>query len=340
MNPEWHKPRPERLPPPSFAPPVMAAGLMCLLWGAVTSWVVSAIGLAIVAAAGTLWIRELTGTAEVSGRKEMEPAAPLPVTRAASTRSLSAAGVPVWYAAVLAAATFALVVLGAEVTSHQLSFGLVHRVLGALVGALTLGLLVWLRPFGWLLVGLAAVEAIAGGTVHAFLAHLFFAATVVIVLISSKGWKREPEVMDDLATPPLRSLCVAMVALAVLQVALGAAVRHRAMGPMLHIVMALIVALAILLVGVLVMNQCPTHRTLRPLAILMMTITGAQVFLGFAAFIVRMMAEESALPVVVSTVAHVATGALTLASTVIMMLQIRRHLRPAPARQSIEPVAP
>jgi heme A synthase len=140
--------------------------------------------------------------------------------------------------------------------------------------------------------------------------------------------------VDDMSTPPLRSCALVMVTLVVVQVALGAAVRHKAMGPTLHIVGALVVALAILLVGVLVMNQCPTHRSLRPCAIIMMTIAGTQVFLGFAAFIVRMMADEGTLPVVISTVAHVTTGALTLAATVVMTLQIRRHFRPAAAQAS------
>jgi hypothetical protein len=42
---------------PSFAPPLLALGLMLLLWGAVTSWLVSVLGLAIVAYAAVLWLR-------------------------------------------------------------------------------------------------------------------------------------------------------------------------------------------------------------------------------------------------------------------------------------------
>jgi hypothetical protein len=42
---------------PSFAPPILALGLMLLLWGAVTNWLVSVLGLAIVAYAAALWLR-------------------------------------------------------------------------------------------------------------------------------------------------------------------------------------------------------------------------------------------------------------------------------------------
>ncbi len=55
-NPEGSKPRPERLPAPSYAPPLMALGLMCLLWGAVTSWIVSIAGAVLVGIAAANWI--------------------------------------------------------------------------------------------------------------------------------------------------------------------------------------------------------------------------------------------------------------------------------------------
>jgi len=59
MNSKWSKPRPERLPSPSFAPPLMALGLMCLLWGAVTTWIISAFGVVIAVIASVGWIRGL-----------------------------------------------------------------------------------------------------------------------------------------------------------------------------------------------------------------------------------------------------------------------------------------
>lgn len=43
---------------PSFAPPLLAFGLMLLLWGVVTSWIVSVLGLVLVAYASALWLQD------------------------------------------------------------------------------------------------------------------------------------------------------------------------------------------------------------------------------------------------------------------------------------------
>ncbi len=335
MNPQWSKPRPEKLPAPSYAPALMALGLFCLLCGMVTSWIISMAGMAIMGIAGWQWLEGPADAVRVAAK-------PVALERSPRRRSAEIAarggGVPGWYPMVLAAFTLVLVVLGAATTSQQPGFALIHGVAGAATGVLTLGLALWasraeprawLRRLCWMLVASVPLEAVVRGTLHAFLAQLFFASTVAISVGCSRSWQRDPELVEDTSRPACRHMSLVMVGLVVGQVALGAAVRHKALGPMLHILGALVVALAILLVGVVVMNQCPTHRILRPLAILMMTITGIQVFLGFAAFIVRMMAEATALPVVISTVAHVTTGALTLGATVVALLQIRRHMRPA-----------
>jgi hypothetical protein len=55
----WHKPQPEQLPRPTYAPALMAVGLMFLLWGAVTVWIVSVAGLALIGIASARWIRDL-----------------------------------------------------------------------------------------------------------------------------------------------------------------------------------------------------------------------------------------------------------------------------------------
>jgi hypothetical protein len=56
----------------------------------------------------------------------------------------------------------------------------------------------------------------------------------------------------------------------------------------------------------------------------------AQLCLGFTAFLTRVAwgrdAVQPELPMVVSTVAHVAVGALLLATTVILAIQVWRHV--------------
>ena len=64
----------------------------------------------------------------------------------------------------------------------------------------------------------------------------------------------------------------------------------------------------------------------------MLVVTVAQVFLGVAAFMSRVAtaAYPQPMPVMVGfTVAHVAVGALTMACSVLLAIQVRRHVRPS-----------
>jgi hypothetical protein len=331
----WHKPKPERLPKPSYAPASMALGLTLVLWGVVTSWIVSAIGLALTGVAAALWIGDF-GVGQAAAPAQARSKKP----RAVSKRRASHAVSTHWLhrtALLLAAATLALVLLGAGVTSQAgRAWEVSHVAVGAAVGALTIILAVLFRNrLGWILVGAVLLLAVLGNRTpnlaafHAFLAQMFFAGTVAVALVTSKTWKREPEVVEDSGKSTLRVFAFVTVALVLAQVALGAAVRHKAIGAGLHISGAMIVALAIVILGVMVTNKCPTHRTLRPAAVTMMAVGGTQVFLGFGAFIVRMMVNENTLPVQIATMAHVTTGALTLASTVVLALELHRSLHPA-----------
>ncbi len=45
--------------PTSYAPMVLALGVMLALWGAASSWIVSVCGLIIIGAGAARWIREI-----------------------------------------------------------------------------------------------------------------------------------------------------------------------------------------------------------------------------------------------------------------------------------------
>ena len=92
---------------------------------------------------------------------------------------------------------------------------------------------------------------------------------------------------------------------------------------------AMVVSLAILMVGVFVLHQFPEHPSLRPAAIALLGVTLVQIFLGMAAYYTRLAAKERPLAMVLTTVAHVATGALTLAASIVLAIQIRRNVREA-----------
>ena len=71
----------------------------------------------------------------------------------------------------------------------------------------------------------------------------------------------------------------------------------------------------------------PQHRSLRPAAIALMVITFVQIALGITVMTMPTVAPENSLQIVLSVVAHVTTAALTLAASVVVPLQIRRHVR-------------
>jgi hypothetical protein len=55
----WLLPKPATLPQPSYWPAALALGIIFLLWGVVTTYVVSAIGLVVSAVALAGWIGAL-----------------------------------------------------------------------------------------------------------------------------------------------------------------------------------------------------------------------------------------------------------------------------------------
>ena len=56
---DWSVPRPLRLPRPPLWPAAAALGIVLLLWGVVTAWLVAGTGAALLALSAAGWIREL-----------------------------------------------------------------------------------------------------------------------------------------------------------------------------------------------------------------------------------------------------------------------------------------
>jgi len=61
LLPGWHRPTPERLPVPTFAPAIMAMGIVFFVMGIVTTWYVCVVGIIAFAVATWLWVAELQG---------------------------------------------------------------------------------------------------------------------------------------------------------------------------------------------------------------------------------------------------------------------------------------
>lgn len=263
------------------------------------------------------------------------------------------------YATLLAICSLLLLMSGAAVTDYNggpkppalLAQG--HEAAAVLVGLLTIGLAVWLaasaqpawlQRLGWIALALLVADDALGtrslllalprtvSIFHGFLAQLFFAFTVAIMGFTSSGWKRGADPVKDQGWPSLRSLSSIALFLVLLQVWLGAAFRHQAAGLMPHIAGALAVALVVLILCMFVMQQFPEHRSLRPAANALLAILVVQVIFGISALTARMMSADNTMPapLLLTTVAHVAMGAVTLAGTVALVIQIRRNVNAAP----------
>jgi heme A synthase len=332
---------------PSYAPLLMAAGLLFLLWGAVVSWTLSAGGLALIGYAAFRWIQDAHEPAQAAVTETVAQQKVVQHTKVEAARAVDdrRASFGLHCAAlVLAASALASLVSGALVTSEgstTSTIETVHWVLAAVVGAMSLAVAIWLyrsegrrwlRNLGWIAFAAVPVQALLGlwdaAAVHALLAQLFFSVTVALALGTSRLWTRPPATAAEQSRFSLRVLSLAALATLILQVALGAAVRHKMMSAVPHIASALVVTIVVLLTAILAQNQFPEHPVLRPASKAVVGITFTQVMLGMATFITRLMMNASSLVVVVPSVAHVATGSLTLAATLVLTLEIQRDVRP------------
>lgn len=256
-----------------------------------------------------------------------------------------------WVAILLALLVLLMVVDGAIVgPSVQSASALsTHRIAAIPVSLLTLALVLGLivkdgrpqaRTLGWLTlaiallqnaVGHSAVQSLAprsAGIAHSLLGQLFFAAVIAIAVVTSGAWSRGPELVRDYGWPSMRSLAIVSPVLVLLQILLGAAFRNKALTLMPHILGAMLVAVVILMESIFVLQQFPSHAALRPAAKTLLGVGFGQVFLGLNALIMKSMADDTAMPVIITVAAHVTGGAVTLATAIVLSILIRRNVQP------------
>ena len=238
-----------------------------------------------------------------------------------------------------------------------------HRMVATTVGLLTIGLVLWLtlaerrrwlRNLGWIALAAVVIQGVLGGMTvifmlpkpvsigHACLAQLFFSTTVAIALFTSESWTRGPRVVDDAGAPSLHWLALTAPVCVLLQLALGASARHRALGILPHVIGALVATGMILWVTIRVLMRHAEHTALRRSALALISMTFLQVFLGIAAYMSRLATADAPqpMPVMVGfTVAHVAVGALTMAASVVLAIQVFRNVRRPLAEMQTEGIA-
>ncbi len=226
-----------------------------------------------------------------------------------------------------------------------------HRMIASTVGFMTIVLAVWIwrsEPRAWMKrLGFAALGAVifqgvlGGLTVlyllpkpvsisHACLAELYFSTTCAIALFTSEQWKRGPVPVESAGWPAKPGSVVWLPAIVLCQVALGAAFRHKALDLVWHVAGAFVVTAVVMYSAIVFLLNFRDHQPLRSTAIALLAIVFAQVFAGVAAYMSRVSTADAPQPMpvmVVFTVAHVALGALTMATSVLMAIQVHRHVR-------------
>jgi hypothetical protein len=178
--------------------------------------------------------------------------------------------------------------------------------------------------------------------VHACLAQALFVFSWAAMLVTSPRWLKGPSIVQDGGFPSLRSLSVFTAGVTAVQVILGAAFRHGSMSVVPHVVGAIVTTVIVLVLATFTITQFPKHRVLVGSSWHLIGMVTIQIGLGVVAFVGRLNHPEGIVPsdgLVASTVAHVVGGALTLASTVALAIQVRYHVRPRAAFESGLPVA-
>lgn len=237
-----------------------------------------------------------------------------------------------------------------------------HRMVATIVGMLTMILAIWLwrvEPRAWVRrLGYAALVAvilqgILGGltvlfllptaisVAHGTLAQLFFCLTICLALFTSPEWLKPRVRTDDVQRPSLQTLTIITTALVLLQLILGAVMRHTKSGlaipdfplafgqvippldsPQIvihfaHRVGALLVTASIVWTVVRIFRK---HREEAMLLSPALLLTGA-IILQITLGALTIWTQKAVTP----TTMHVATGALIFGTNVVLALRARRY---------------
>lgn len=227
-----------------------------------------------------------------------------------------------------------------------------HRMIAQGAGLLTIILAVWtwrsekrrwMRTLGFFALGTVIAQGILGGitvlfylppavsSAHAALAQTFFCIAVAMAIFTGQKWVEEqPRIEFDPRRPSLFTLTLLSIFVLYVQLILGAMFRHHGLSWWPHVVHAGVVSFVLAWTAVRALSVYSHIEAVRRPAILMLSLVIAQLCLGFTAFLTRVAwgrdAVQPEIPMIISTVAHVAVGALLLATTVVLAIQVWRHV--------------
>jgi heme a synthase len=232
-----------------------------------------------------------------------------------------------------------------------------HRMIAEGVGLLTILFCIsafridrrrWLGKLSLAAIGTVIAQGVLGGltvlmflpwyisSAHAALGQTFFSIAVLMAFYTGRNWMESfPERSADDGTPSTHTLAVLTLCALYLQLFFGAAFRHSGMSILPHLVNAVLTSGIITWTSIRVLSRHGQIPALRRPAATMIALLLIQLGFGFAAYLTRVVWGKNAvqpLPSMVSTtVAHVAIGALLLATSFVLEEQVRRHLVKHPA---------
>jgi len=227
-----------------------------------------------------------------------------------------------------------------------------HRMIAQGAGLLTIILAAWMwraEKRRWLkylalgAIGTVIAQGVLGGltvlfflpppisSAHAALAQTFFCLAVAMAIFTGQKWiEEQPRVEFDQRRPSLFTLTLLSIFVLYVQLILGAMFRHHGLSWWPHVAHAVVVSFVLAWTAIRALTAYSNVEAVRRPAITMLSLVITQLCLGFAAFLTRVAwghdAVQPELPMVVSTVAHVAVGALLLATTVVLAIQTWRHV--------------
>lgn len=224
-----------------------------------------------------------------------------------------------------------------------------HRLIASTVGMLTIVLALWLvraEPRRWVRrLGISALavviaQGVLGGLTvkfmlpppisiaHASLAEAFFCIVVTLAIVTSEKWMQPTQAVQVPEGRLIRRFALASTVAIYIQIILGATIRHADIGLFAHILGAFVV-LGCVIATVFVMQFTVKQKGLVRHAIWLLGLIVAQMALGLTTLMVRVPksaeGQLSTIQVLVPT-AHLALGALILATSLALTLQVWRFL--------------
>lgn len=230
-----------------------------------------------------------------------------------------------------------------------------HRLLGSLTGLTVLAFALhlnfgdprrWVKGLAWVAFALVAIQGVLGGlrvtgyftlgtsgtqpnlalaVVHGVLAQVIYALLVALAIATTRGWRHQRTTGAPAGISGDIALSTWLIPLVLVQICLGALLRHFHWGLHLHIAMAVLVLFFGVFAGIRAWGAYQGEALLSRAGLGLVYHLGAQLVLGLAAW-AAVGAAGNSTPVYMVVIAtlHQTTGALVLSAAGKLMLWTRR----------------